>query len=145
MADSWLEMLDGVPLDILAPQDSIGTCGNQLRHAEAMYKVWNAVCKERGVVFWSNIEIFQRGEDLSLLNHSFTADPERVVAQINLAAPFAEKLLCWEAPYYLCDPENPRATALARAVFPGKAGSGETTAREKRDASSSGILESIGG
>jgi hypothetical protein len=145
MADSWLEMLDGVPLDILAPQDSIGTCGNELRHAEAMYRVWNTVCAEREIVFWSNIEIFQRGEDLSLLDHSVTADPERVVAQINLAAPFAEKLLCWEAPYYLCDPGNPRAAALARAVFSGGAesrvadGQGENSTRPLE------IMESIGG
>lgn len=116
MTDSWLETLDGVPLDILAPQDSIGTCGSQLQYAEAMYRVWDAVRKERRITFWSNIEIFQR-EDLTQLNNSITPDPERVIAQINLADSVAEKLICWEAPYYLCDPENSRATALAQAVF----------------------------
>jgi hypothetical protein len=126
MTDSWLETLDGVPLDILAPQDSIGTCGNQLCHAETMYRIWAAICKERGIRQWSNIEIFQRGENLALLNHSFTADPKRVIAQINLAASVAEKLICWEAPYYLCDSGNPRAAALAQAVFPAGRRKGDT-------------------
>ncbi|MFA5689680.1 MAG: DUF4434 domain-containing protein [Kiritimatiellales bacterium] len=117
MQASWLETLDGVPLDILAPQDSIGTCGSRLRHAEAMYKAWADVCRERKITFWSNIEVFQRGENVMQLNHSITADPDRVTAQINAAAPYAKKLICWEAPYYVCDPNNPRAAALARVVF----------------------------
>jgi hypothetical protein len=122
MTDSWLDMLHKVPLDILAPQDSIGTCGNQLRYSEVMYDVWKNICEAKKITFWSNIEIFQREEDLSLLNHSITAEPERVIAQINMAAPVAEKLICWEAPYYLCDKSNPLAIKLADKVFSNKKG-----------------------
>ena len=116
MTDSWLETLDGVPVDILSPQDSIGTCGSRLKHADAMYRVWETVRNETGVTLWSNIEIFQRTEDLSVKDYNITADPERVMAQINMAASYAEKLVCWEAPYYLCDPDNPRAAALAQTI-----------------------------
>lgn len=112
MEAHWLEMLAGVPLDILAPQDSIGTCGNRLDRADQMYRIWQSISNELKVHFWSNIEIFQRS-DITQLNNSITATPERVTAQINAAAPYAEKLICWEAPYYLCDNNNPNSAPLS--------------------------------
>jgi hypothetical protein len=103
MLDSWLAILEGVPLDIMAPQDSIGTCGNELAHQKETYEAWSAVCREYDISFWSNIEIFERKNSVRELNPSIPASPERVFAQINNAAPYAEKLICWEAPYYLFD------------------------------------------
>ncbi len=103
MIDSWLTILDKVPLDIMAPQDSIGTCGNQLIHQEQTYKAWLEICKKCDIKLWSNIEIFERNESIDGVNHSVSASPERVTAQINNAAPYVEKLICWEAPYYIFD------------------------------------------
>ena len=103
MVNSWLTILDKVPLDIMAPQDSIGTCGNQLIHQEETYKAWLKICRKSGITLWSNIEIFERNESIRGMNHSVPASPERVASQINNAAPYAEKLICWEAPYYLFD------------------------------------------
>jgi len=101
MIDSWLAILNEVPLDIMAPQDSIGTCGNELIHQAETYKAWAKICHKRDITFWSNIEIFERKELINGANHSITASPEQVTAQINNAAPYAEKLICWEAPYYM--------------------------------------------
>lgn len=103
MIDSWLTILDKVPLDIMAPQDSIGTCGNQLIHQDETYKAWLEICSRYDISLWSNIEIFERKESIDGENHSIPASPERVAAQINNAALYVEKLICWEAPYYLFD------------------------------------------
>jgi len=103
MVDSWMAILDKVPLDIMSPQDSIGTCGNQLLHQEETYNAWSEICSKRNIVFWSNIEIFERKVMVEGVNHSTPASPERVTAQINNAAEYAEKLICWEAPYYMLD------------------------------------------
>ena len=101
MKDSWRTLLDGVPLDIMAPQDSIGSCGNQLLHQHETYRAWTEVCRDFNIIFWSNIEIFERQDHLDGDCYNYTASPERVSCQINNAAPYAEKLICWEAPYYL--------------------------------------------
>jgi hypothetical protein len=101
MVDSWLAILDKVPLDIMAPQDSIGTCGNELIHQTETYKAWLEVCSRQNIEFWSNIEVFERKNSVRAINHSLPASPERISAQINNAAPYAEKLICWEAPYYI--------------------------------------------
>jgi len=103
MIDSWLAILDEVPLDIMAPQDSIGTCGNELVHQAETYKAWAEICQKCNITFWSNIEIFERKDSIKGVNHSIPASPELVAAQINNAAPYAEKLICWEAPYYMFD------------------------------------------
>lgn len=113
MVDSWLAILDKVQLDIMAPQDSIGTCGNQLIHQDETYKSWLKICRECDIALWSNIEIFERNESIDGVNHSIPASPEKVAAQINNAAPYAEKLICWEAPYYLFD-ISPESSALRR-------------------------------
>jgi hypothetical protein len=103
MIDSWLAILDEVPLDIMAPQDSIGTCGNELVHQAETYKAWAEICNKKNITFWSNIEIFERKDSIDGENHSIPASPERVMAQINNAASCAEKLICSEAPYYMFD------------------------------------------
>ena len=103
MIDSWMAILDKVPLDIMAPQDSIGTCGNELVHQSETYKAWAEICNKKDITFWSNIEVFERKNSIDGENHSIPASPERVAAQINNAAPYAEKLICWEAPYYMFD------------------------------------------
>jgi hypothetical protein len=99
--DSWSTLLDGVPLDILAPQDSIGTMGNRLCWQKPCYDIWSKVCDDNEIEFWSNIELFERKDSLEGTDYNMTALPERVAAQIATAAPYAKKLICWEAPYYL--------------------------------------------
>jgi hypothetical protein len=103
MADSWLAIMQDVPLDIMAPQDSIGTCGNLLRHQPETYKIWHQICQQQGIEFWSNIEIFERKDQITGTDYNVPAPSQRVTAQINHAAPYAKKLICWEAPYYLCN------------------------------------------
>lgn len=98
MADSWLALLDGVPLDILAPQDSIGTCCINLQQQDEAYKIWNNICRLKNIDLWANVEVFSPTPGLKGFDAAAT---ERINAQINNAAPYAEKLICWEAPFFM--------------------------------------------
>jgi hypothetical protein len=117
MKASWMALLDGVPLDIMAPQDSIGSCGNQLAHQHETYRAWTEVCQALNIAFWSNIELFERHSLLDGDSYNYTASPERVTVQINNAAPYAEKLICWEAPYYLGPNSGPRGKMLRECLL----------------------------
>jgi len=108
MIDSWQNILKEVPLDIMVPQDSIGTCGNQLIFQQKTYNAWDKICRQQGIEFWSNIEIFECEKHIKGGDYLFPANPERVSAQINNATPYAKKLICWEAPFFMFDNSNKR-------------------------------------
>ncbi|MBQ9501288.1 MAG: DUF4434 domain-containing protein [Lentisphaeria bacterium] len=95
----WKVILDGLPPMILAPQDSVGTGCDLLPHAEEMWRLWKNVADHFGFPLWANIELFERvkfsGPDLF-----HAASPARVRAQINCAAPFVERCICWEYPFF---------------------------------------------
>ena len=121
MADSWNTILDGVQLDIMAPQDSIGCCGNTLDHQEVTFGVWRDICDGKNIRFWSNVELFE-DVDCSLVDSLIPADPRRVAHQMCNALKVAEKLISWEMLYLTDDSSGPRARALRE--FLQKCGSG---------------------
>ena len=95
MVDSWNAILDGVKLDVMAPQDSIGCCGTTLEYQETMFKVWRKICDNKNIRFWSNVELFE-ARDCSQIDTSICADTRRVAHQMSNAAKVAEKLISWE-------------------------------------------------
>ena len=97
--EAWSTMLDNVPLDIIAPQDSIGTCGNALATQSRTYQNWKDVTTKTGTRLWGNIELFQR-TSFKKTDNFVTAAPNRVQAQLSNASPFVEKIICWEAMYF---------------------------------------------
>ena len=111
MIASWDTILDGVQLDIMAPQDSIGCCGTTLDHQVEMFKVWRRICDDRKIRFWSNVELFEC-RDCSQINSAVPADPRRVAHQMANAAAVAEKLISWEMVYFTDDSAGPRAKVL---------------------------------
>lgn len=113
MADSWNTILDGVKLDIMAPQDSIGCCGNTLEHQADTFKVWRQVCDALNIRFWSNVELFE-DLDCSQINSAIPADPRRVAHQMSNASKVAEKLISWEMVYFTDESAGPRALALRK-------------------------------
>ena len=113
MEASWNALLDGVQLDIMAPQDSIGCGGLGLSEQKYTYPLWKKICQHHGIRFWSNIELFE-GHDCSLINPSLPARPSRIAAQIAAAAPYAEKLICWEMLYFANELMGPRAAEVQR-------------------------------
>ena len=113
MIDSWNVILDGVKLDIMAPQDSIGCCGNTLEHQKEMFRVWRKICDAKNIRFWSNVELFE-DLDCSQINSAIPADPRRVAHQMSNAAEVAEKLISWEMLFFTDVNGGSRAAALRK-------------------------------
>ena len=111
MVDSWNTILDGVKLDVMAPQDSIGCCGTTLEHQETMFKVWRRICDAKNIRFWSNVELFE-DQDCSRIDSAIPAEPRRVAYQMSNAAKAAEKLISWEMVFFTDENGGPRAAAL---------------------------------
>lgn len=97
--DSWLALLDDVPLDILAPQDSIGCSACTLDVMKNIWELWQQVTKRAGISLWANIELFER-VDFGGAEPFKAASAERIRQQCRAVAPFAEKCICWEALYF---------------------------------------------
>jgi len=91
MIDSWNTILDGVKLDVMAPQDSIGCCGTTLEYQETMFKVWRKICDDKNIRFWSNVELFE-DLDCSQIDAAIPADPRRVAHQISNAGKVQKNL-----------------------------------------------------
>jgi hypothetical protein len=119
MAAAWNSLLEGVPLDIMAPQDSIGCNCITLEHQAEAYRAWNNVCREQNIKLWANIEIFEICEPLGTEFSRCPASPERVVAQMNNAYPYVEKMITWEAMYYLSAVCGRKALELKEKIFNG--------------------------
>ncbi|MBR2439676.1 MAG: DUF4434 domain-containing protein [Lentisphaeria bacterium] len=96
---SWLALFDDVPLDILAPQDSIGCSGCTLDVMPQMWKLWRTVTDRAGITLWANIELFERME-FGGPEPFKTASADRIRQQCRAVAPFVEKCICWEALYF---------------------------------------------
>lgn len=112
--DFWDVMLDGVPLDILCPQDSVGCSGCLLSEQDAMWKLWKQVTSEKGIHLWSHMELFERrcfGGPAPFIS----APPERVLNQNKNLAPYIEKCICFEYPFFAKGAE--RADALRTKLF----------------------------
>jgi hypothetical protein len=106
-------MFDRVPVDILAPQDSIGTMGNRLPDLRPSFELWQRIAKTLGARLWANVELFERA-GCGITGHSVPVEFRRVAAQIRAVEPLVEKIICWEAPYYLSDASGERGTRLRR-------------------------------
>lgn len=112
--DCWQTLFDGVPLDILAPQDSIGCGGCLLMNQQEMWRLWRQVVEELNIRLWANIELFERRE-FGGGEPFVAASPERVAVQIRNVAEQVEKCICWEYLYFTGNAEN--AEALKKQVF----------------------------
>lgn len=103
--DFWDVMLNDVPLDILAPQDSVGCSGCLLSEQDSMWKLWKQVTSSKGIRLWAHMELFERrcfGGPAPFI----AAPPERVLNQNKNLAPYIEKCVCFEYPFFAKDAEN---------------------------------------
>lgn len=95
----WQNLLKGVPLDILAPQDSIGCACCSLADQPEMWRNWRQAADSLKLRLWANLELFERRRFGGTAPFA-AASPERVAAQIANVAPWVEKCICWEYPYF---------------------------------------------
>ncbi len=96
----WLSILEEVPCDILAPQDSIGTAGSNLRIQPAAWRAWGEIAQGAGLKLWANVELFER-ESFGGEAPFVSASPERVACQLANVGPHVEKVICWEYPFFV--------------------------------------------
>ena len=97
--EAWTSLFEDVPLDILAPQDSIGCGGCTLENISAMWQLWRRTADSLGITLWANTELFERitfGGPKPFKN----AEKERIFQQRRAVSPFVEKCICWEALYF---------------------------------------------
>ena len=112
--DFWGCMLDGVPLDILMPQDSVGTGGCSLEEQPHMWQLWKKTADIHNVRLWCHLEIFER-RAFGGTEPFVSADPARVRAQMNNVSPYVEKCICFEFPYFTGNAQG--ATRLKDEIF----------------------------
>jgi hypothetical protein len=97
--DFLFNLFNGCPLDILCPQDSIGTFGNRLEYLEPSFAIWQQVCQELGCTLWVNVESFER-RLAGTAQDFISADFERLAVQLAHAGQVGQKSVSWEVPYF---------------------------------------------
>lgn len=95
----WLDIFSETKPDILAPQDSIGTCCCTLPHGKNMWRKWREIADRCGIELWANIEIFERISVVGATPFSMASE-KRIKLQTDNAAEFVSKIICWEYPFF---------------------------------------------
>ena len=117
MYDAWCEIFAKAHPDILAPQDSIGCGCITLDHQVEALKIWKSITDHFGIEFWSNVECFDCCAPYYDETARCAADPDRVIVQMNNAAPFVRKLITWELLYYGNPDLHPKGIPLVKKLF----------------------------
>lgn len=109
----WASILKNSNIDILMPQDSIGTGKNRIAAMDSQWKAWKSVADCQGIDLWSHTEIFER-RGYRPEHNLYPASPERVAAQLALTEPYVSRHCCWEALYFTSDDAGPEAVRLRK-------------------------------
>lgn len=100
--DFWNNILQNSGVDILMPQDSIGTGLSRISQMSAQWRDWKNVADAQKMQLWSHTEIFER-RGYRPEDNMYPAPVERVAVQLALAAPYVERHCCWEALCFASD------------------------------------------
>ena len=106
-------LFEGCAIDVMCPQDSIGTFGNRLPHLKPSFAIWKRLCEDLGFHLWVNVESFERvrsGTEQDFVS----ADFKRLAVQLAHAAEVGEKIVSWEVPYFYSPLAGERGIALRR-------------------------------
>jgi len=106
----------GCPVDIVAPQDSIGTFGNRLPHLKRSFEIWKRVCDELGITLWVNAESFERVK-MGTPSDFVPADFARLSVQLAHAQQVGSKIVSWEVPYFYSPQAGERGIKLRAAYL----------------------------
>ena len=117
MHDAWCEIFGRARPDLLAPQDSIGCGCITLDHQVEALKIWKSITDDCGIEFWSNVECFDCCAPYYDETARCAADPDRVIVQMNNAAPLVRKLITWELLYYGNAALHPKGIPMIEKLF----------------------------
>lgn len=118
-------LFEGCAIDIMCPQDSIGTFGNRLPHLKASFDIWKQLCDDLGFHLWVNVESFERVTS-GTQQDFVAADFKRLAVQLANAAQVGEKIVSWEVPYFYSPMAGERGINLRQQYI-------ESLARGERD------------
>lgn len=107
----WNAILDNSHIDILMPQDSIGTICSYLHEMDAQWKAWKEVADNNGIELWSHTEIFERRSYFQKVN-LYPAHPDRIAVQLAQSAPYVTNHACWEMLYFADSSSGPEGERL---------------------------------
>lgn len=117
--DFWNTILNNSHIDILMPQDSIGTICSYLHEMDAQWKAWKEVADNNNIELWSHTEIFERRSYFQKVN-LYPAKPERIAVQLAQTAPYVTNHACWEMHYFAnpaSGPEGERLDNYFRSLY----------------------------
>ncbi len=109
--DFWNAILQGTGIDILMPQDSVGTNGCLVRNIPQIWQAWKSVADANAIQLWAHIELFER-RGFSKRNSLYPASTERIAAQLALTEPYVTGRCCWEAQYFASELAGPDGLRL---------------------------------
>jgi hypothetical protein len=113
--DYLTRLHEGCPINVFAPQDSIGTSCSNLTFLENGLTIWKNVSRHVGADFWVNCESFSITDYGGPICKIESADFKRFAVQLDTAARLgAKKMITWEAPYFLARDGEERARKLRR-------------------------------
>lgn len=117
-AADWDRLLERVDLDIFALQDGVGTRRTTIAEGAAVFKALAPVMERHGVAFWANVEVFDLVHGWPIDDKPWSAAPataDRVLAQMEAAAPHTTKTIIFDFPHYL----SPREEGPRRTLYEG--------------------------
>lgn len=114
--DFLYNLFEGCSIDIMCPQDSIGTFGNRLTHLAPSFAIWQQVCQEIGCELWVNAESFERTK-IGTAQDFVSADFKRLAIQLEHAAQVGKKIVSWEVPYFYSPLAGERGSQLRKAYL----------------------------
>ncbi len=108
--DLWKDIMLRCHIDILMMQDSIGAVNvsgseaDRFKHLAAYYGDLHRVCKEIGVQFWTDLEVFRQTHGAPIDTNPWKAQPapiDRLIRQIEIEQEYVEKIVIFDYPHYL--------------------------------------------
>ena len=111
--DFLINLFKDCPLDIICPQDSIGSYNNRLKYLKPSFAIWQQVCQELSCELWVNVESFER-RLVGTAQDFIAADFKRLAVQLAHAGQVGKKIVSWEVPYFYSPLAGERGIQLRR-------------------------------
>jgi len=114
----WDATLTRAPIDIIALQDGVGTRRTTTEEGVGVFKALAEVAARHGAALWSDLEVFEQVHGWPVDAGPWQARPatiERVRHQLELEAPWVEKIVVFDFTHYM----SPRLAGAAEELYRG--------------------------
>ncbi len=115
---SWLSLLEGRPVDVVALQDGVGARGwdeEIERRVPPYFAAMQSACRQRGVKLWCDLECFRLTNNDPSRPQFAPASAERIVRQLKAVSPFVERVVTFDFYHYM----SPYRGEAQKALYEG--------------------------